>query len=79
MKLLIITEIDRLGRTKKDTLNELKKLRDKNVRVMVLELPTTLIDLSIIDNEMAKMMREIINNMMIELYASMAEAEMQKK
>lgn len=77
--ILIVTEIDRLGRTKKDTLDELKKLRDKNVRVMVLELPTTLIDFSTIDNEMAKMMMETINNMMIELYASMAEAEMKKK
>ena len=77
--ILIITEIDRLGRTKQDTLDELRKLRDKDVRVMVLELPTTLIDFSTIDNEMAKMMMETVNNMMIELYASMAEAEMHKK
>lgn len=77
--ILIITEIDRLGRTKQETLDELKKLRDKNIRVMVLKLPTTLIDFSTIDNEMAKMMMETINNMMIELYASMAEAEMHKK
>lgn len=77
--ILIITEIDRLGRTKQETLDELRKLRDKNIRVMVLELPTTLIDFSTIDNEMAKMMIETINNMMIELYASMAEAEMHKK
>lgn len=72
---LITTEIDRLGRTKQDTLDELRKLREKNVRVMALELPTTLMDYSSIDNEMAKMMMETINNMMIELYASMAEAE----
>lgn len=77
--ILIITAIDRLGRTKQETLDELRKLRDKNIRVMVLELPTTLIDFSTIDNEMAKMMMETINNMMIELYASMAEAEMHKK
>lgn len=77
--ILIITEIDRLGRTKKDTLDELRKLKDRNIRVMVLELPTTLIDFSTINNDMAKMMMETINNMMIELYASMAEAEMQKK
>lgn len=70
--ILIITEIDRLGRTKQETLDELRKLRDKNIRVMVLELPTTLIDFSTIDNEMSKMMMETINNMMIELYASMA-------
>ena len=39
-EVLIITEIDRLGRTKQDTLDELRKLKEKNVRVMVLELPT---------------------------------------
>ena len=39
-EVLIITELDRLGRTKQDTLDELRKLKEKNVRVMVLELPT---------------------------------------
>ena len=46
---------------------------------MVLELPTTLIDLSAMENSMARMMMETINNMMIELYASMAQAEIEKK
>ena len=46
---------------------------------MVLELPTTLLDLSKMENAMAKLMLETINNMMLELYASMAEAELQKK
>ena len=36
---------------------------------MVLELPTTLFDLSQMENNLAKMMIETINNMMIELYA----------
>ena len=31
------------------------------------------------ENNLAKMMIETINNMMIELYASMAQAEMEKK
>ncbi len=53
--------------------------RDMGVRLMVLELPTTLMDLSKMDNAMAKLMMETINNMMLELYASMAEAEMEKK
>ena len=65
--ILIITEIDRLGRTKQETLDELRKLRDKNIRVMVLELPTTLIDFSTIDNEMAKMMIETIKNSVINM------------
>lgn len=76
---LIITEIDRLGRNKSAILQELNYLKEHNIRVMILELPTTLIDLSTMDNTMAVMMMETINNMMIELYASMAEAEMQKK
>jgi len=46
---------------------------------MVLELPTTLMDLSKMENALAKLMMETINNMMLELYASMAEAEMEKK
>ena len=76
---MIVTELDRLGRTKLGILKELKYFQEKGVRVMVLELPTTLIDLSQFSNELARMMIETINNMMIELYASMAEAEMKKK
>ena len=77
--ILIVTELDRFGRTKLGILKELKYFQEKGVRVMVLELPTTLIDLSQFSNELARMMIETINNMMIELYASMAEAEMKKK
>lgn len=76
---LIVTELDRLGRNKEATLKELHFFQDNNIRVMVLELPTTLIDTSKMDNSMAKMMLETINNMMIELYASMAQMEIEKK
>ena len=76
---LIVTELDRLGRNKEATLNELRFFHDNNIRVMVLELPTTLLDLSTMENSMARMMLETINNMMIELYASMAQAEIEKK
>lgn len=76
---LIVTELDRLGRNKKATLNELRFYQDNNIRVMVLELPTTLLSIEDMENSMAKMMLETINNMMIELYASMAQAELEKK
>lgn len=76
---LIVTELDRLGRNKEATLQELRFYKEHNIRVMVLELPTTLIDLSSMENSMARMMMETINNMMIELYASMAQAEIEKK
>ena len=76
---LIVTELDRLGRNKKATLDELRYYQDNNIRVMVLELPTTLLPIEDMENGMAKMMLETVNNMMIELYASMAQAEMEKK
>lgn len=77
--ILIVTELDRLGRNKKDTMEQIRLFRDMGVRLMVLELPTTLMDLSKMENALAKLMMETINNMMLELYASMAEAEMEKK
>ena len=46
---------------------------------MILEIPTTKRDLSTLDNSMAKMIMETINNMLIELYATMAQAEIEKK
>ena len=76
---LIITEVDRLGRNKADTLKELQYFKDAGIRVKILELPTTLMDVSKMDNSMARMVIETINNMLIELYAAMAEAEIEKK
>lgn len=76
---LIITEVDRLGRNKKDTVEELRILSNRNIRVMILEIPTTLQDISKMDNSMAKMILETVNHMLIELYAAMAQAEIEKK
>ena len=76
---LIITEVDRLGRNKRETLKELQYYRDNNIRVKILELPTTLMDISKLDNSMAQMLMETVNNMLIELYAAMAQAEIEKK
>ena len=52
---LIITEMDRLGRNKKAILEELRYFRDNDIRVMILEIPTTLQDLSKLNNTMAAM------------------------
>ncbi len=76
---LIITDVDRLGRNKQETLKELQYYRDNGIRVKILELPTTLMDLSKLDNAMARLLMEIIYNMLIELYAAMAQAEIEKK
>ena len=76
---LIIPEMDRLGRNKVEILKELQYLKNKDVRVMILEIPTTTQDLSSLDNSMAKMIMETINNMLIEMYATMAQAETEKR
>lgn len=76
---LIISELDRLGRNKKETLQELQYFKNNNIRVMILEIPTTLQDFSSMDNDMARMIMDTINNMLIELYATMAQAELEKK
>ncbi len=77
--ILIISEVDRLGGNKEDTLKELRDFEENGIRVMILELPTTLIDYRNLDYEMAKMMMETVNNMLIEMYASLAHAEMLKR
>lgn len=77
--IVIITEVDRLGRNKEDTLKELRWFTDNGIRVMILELPTTLTDYSKLESEMASMMMVTINNMLIEMYASFAHAEMLKR
>lgn len=76
---LVVTELDRLGRNKEATLNELRYFKDNNIRVMILEIPTTLQDLSKMENALAQMVMETINNMLIELYATIAHAEMEKR
>lgn len=77
--ILIITEVDRLGRNKRQILKELEYFRDRKVRVIILEIPTTQLDLTKFDNTLAELIMEMINNLLIEVYAVFAEAEMEKK
>lgn len=76
---LIITEVDRFGRSKSEILHELEYYKKNNIRVMILELPTTLINLDGLSTELSSMIMETINNLLIEMYASQAEAEMHKR
>ena len=76
---IICSELDRLGRNKGETLKELQHFKSLGVRVMILEIPTTLIDYSALDNTMANMLMETINNLLIEMYATFAHAEALKR
>lgn len=76
---LLITECDRLGRNKKAILQELQFYKVNNIRVMILEIPTTLMDFSSFTDQLAAMLMETINNMLVEMYAAYAQAEMEKR
>ena len=76
---IIISELDRLGRNKESTLKELQHFQSLGVRVMILEIPTTLIDYSTLDDSMSNMIMETINKMLVEMYATFAHAEMLKR
>ena len=71
---LFIDSLDRLGRKKADIKNELEYLKNKGVIVRVSTMPTTLID---IDGQ--AWVIEMINNLLIEVYASLAEQELSEK
>lgn len=77
--ILIITEVDRLGRNKREIVKELNYFKEKGVRVMILELPTTLMDIPETSDKLYALILETIQNMIIELYACLAQAEMEKK
>lgn len=54
-------------------LDELKYFKDLWVRMKVLDVPTTLIDLDSFGNEVANDMMDMINNLLIEVLSTIAE------
>ena len=71
---LIIDALDRLGRRKADIKAELEYLRNKGVILRILLIPTTLMDV-----EGQAWVMEMINNLLIEVYSSIAEQELSEK
>ena len=51
----------------------------KKVRVLILEIPTTLIDYDSLDNRFAELMVDMINRLLFEVFAACAEFEMEKR
>lgn len=70
---LVVHEFDRLGRNKKLTLKELEYFKDNGIRLVALNLPTTMMHTK--DN----LMLETINNIVIELYTMMAQQEIETR
>lgn len=72
--ILIVKELDRLGRNKQMIKDELNFFKENKIRVKILNIPTTLIDLP----EENEWIFEMINNILIEVLAAIAEEERNK-
>lgn len=68
---LVITSLDRLSRNKEDIQQELQWFKDNGVRLKILDLPTSLIEVS----KGQEWILNMINNILIEVLSSMAEQE----
>ena len=68
---LYITSVDRLSRNKDETKQELQWFKDHSVRLKILGLPTSLIEVP----EGQEWIREMIQNILIEVLASVAQQE----
>ena len=65
--------MDRLGRNKEATKDEIKWFKENGITLRILELPTTLIDFN-----GQEWIADMINNMLIEVLTSIAEQEVKK-
>lgn len=75
---LIISEYDRLGRAA-ETKKELEYYKENGIRVIFLDIPTTQMDLSQIEDNMARMILGCINDMLISFYDCIARSELERK
>jgi len=68
---LVIKSLDRLSRNKNDIRNELQYFKDNGIRLKVIDLPTTMLDLP--DGQ--TWVFEMVNNILIEVLGTIAEQE----
>lgn len=76
---LILHELDRLARSKKGIADELSYFEKMGVRVMILNIPTTLIDVKDVPDSMFRTVIETINHLVIEIYSMQAQTELELK
>lgn len=68
---LIVKSLDRLSRNKSDIKNELQYFKDNNIRLKVIDLPTTMMDLP----EGQEWVVDMVNNILIEVLGTIAQQE----
>ena len=71
---LVIKELDRLGRNKEMVKEELEYFKSNGIRVKILNIPTTLIDFP----EGQEWVMDMVNNILLEVMSSIAEEERRK-
>lgn len=69
--ILVIKSLDRLSRNKCDIKNELQFFKDNGIRLKVIDLPTTMMDLP----EGQEWVFEMVNNILIEVLGTIAQQE----
>lgn len=72
---VVFEELDRLGRNTEGIKQELQWFKEHGIVTRILEIPTTLIDISA-EN---KWVTDLITQILIEVYATMAEQELDKR
>lgn len=70
---LVVKELDRLGRNKQMIKEELEYFKANNIRVKILNIPTTLLEV-----EGQDWVMEMVSNILIEVMSSIAEEERMK-
>lgn len=75
--ILYITELDRLGRNKNNIKEALTYLNQKGVIIRILDIPTTLVDFTEF-GDLQKNIMNMVNNILIEVLSTQAQAERQK-
>ena len=77
--ILLVESVDRLSRMKQDDFEKLKViLKDKGLRLIVADLPTTQIELKDGDDTTGSIL-ELINKLLIDLLATMARLDNEKR
>lgn len=68
---LVVKSLDRLSRNKQDIKNELEYYKSNGIRVKIIDLPTTMLDIE----EEQSWVLDMVNNILLEVLSSIAEQE----
>jgi len=74
--ILILSELDRLGRTKAGIKDELDLLKKKGIRIKCLDIPSTLFDA---EGKEQDLILDLVTTILVEVYSTLAQQELERK